>query len=124
LACASYGVAVRCSPHHGPCQCARESTKPVALRRARDFAVSQLTQPPPESPAVPNSQTSKEQHVMWLDRQQVYLSWGGLASGFIIAVVCLVVSAVVISRNHDVAGTILGTVDLAALVAVFVARRK
>lgn len=47
-------------------------------------------------------------------------SWAGLVAGVVVAITFLVVSAILISQGHEVAGTILGTVDLVALVTVFV----
>lgn len=44
----------------------------------------------------------------------------GLGAGFIITLAFLFVSGWLINRGHDVAGTVLGTVDLVALVTVFV----
>ncbi len=40
--------------------------------------------------------------------------------GFIIAILFLVAASVLIGLGHDTAGTVLGTIDLVALVAVFV----
>lgn len=48
----------------------------------------------------------------------------GLATGFAVAVLFLVVSAWLISNDHDVAGAVLGSVDLVALTAVFVLGRR
>ena len=47
-------------------------------------------------------------------------SWGGLVAGVVVALSFLFVSAWLISEGHGVEGTILGTVDLVSLVAVFV----
>jgi uncharacterized membrane protein len=47
-------------------------------------------------------------------------SWGGLIAGVIVSLAFVVVSGFLIYAGHDVSGTILGTLDLAALVAVFV----
>lgn len=51
-------------------------------------------------------------------------SWGGLASGWSIAVAFLIASVVLILNGHAVAGTILGTVDLVALVALFITGKR
>lgn len=48
----------------------------------------------------------------------------GLWAGAAIAVLGLVVSAWLISKGHDAAGAILGSFDLAGLVAVFVLGRR
>lgn len=47
-------------------------------------------------------------------------SFAGLVAGFIVAVLFLGVAAWLISSGHGVAGTVLGSVDLVALTAVFV----
>ncbi|WP_369256946.1 hypothetical protein [Geodermatophilus amargosae] len=60
----------------------------------------------------------------WLAKQEVYLQWAGLIAGLIVTLCFLGVSAWLINGGNEVAGTILGTVDLAALVAVFVYGRK
>lgn len=60
---------------------------------------------------------------MWLDRQEVYLAWAGLLSALIIALSFLGVSAALVAAGHGLAGTVIGTVDLVALVAVFVTGR-
>ena len=48
----------------------------------------------------------------------------GLAAGFIVAVLFLVVSAWLIYNDHDIAGIVLGSFDLVALTAVFVLGRR
>ena len=48
----------------------------------------------------------------------------GLAAGFVVAVLFLVVSAWLINHGHDVAGAVLGSFDLVALTAVFVLGRR
>jgi hypothetical protein len=50
-------------------------------------------------------------------------AWAGLVLGFIIAVLFLIVSAALIINGYEVAGTILGTVDVVGLVTVFVVGR-
>lgn len=55
---------------------------------------------------------------------QLRQSGRGQIYGFIIAVLFLIVSGVLIYTDHDVAGTILGTVDLVALCTVFVVGRE
>jgi len=44
----------------------------------------------------------------------------GVTAGFLIAIFFLLASWDLIKNGHEVAGTILGTIDLVALVAVFV----
>lgn len=51
-------------------------------------------------------------------------SWAGLACGFVITMTFLGVSAFLIVRGHGWEGTILGTVDIVALVSVFVIGRR
>lgn len=47
-------------------------------------------------------------------------SWVGLIAGVTVALAILAVSGVLIWNGHDWAGTALGTVDIAAIVGVFV----
>ncbi len=68
--------------------------------------------------------TPQEAHIMWLDRQQAYLSWAGLVSAFTLSIAFLLVSAYLIMRDHEISGAVLGTVDLVALVAVFITRQR
>jgi uncharacterized RDD family membrane protein YckC len=84
--------------------------------------VSRRQKPPPvhRDPAVP----AAERHVMWLDRQEMYLAWAGLASAFTIALAFLGVSAWLIHSGDAISGTILGTVDIVGLVTVFITRQK
>ena len=79
------------------------------------------TEPP--STAIQPSVTAAEQHIMWLDRQETYLTWAGLTAAFTLALSFLGVSAWLIYYGHEVGGTILGTVDLVALVTVFITGR-
>jgi uncharacterized membrane protein len=51
-------------------------------------------------------------------------SWAGLAAGWSVAIVGMLVAAYVAVEENAAAGTILGTVDLVALVSVFVYQRK
>lgn len=81
----------------------------------------QATEPP--GTAIQLSVTAAEQHIMWLDRQETYLTWVGLAMAFTLALSFLGVSAWLIYSGHEVGGTILGTVDLVALVTVFITGR-
>lgn len=48
----------------------------------------------------------------------------GQIFGFIIALAFLIASFILVYTGHDVAGTIMGTVDIAALVAIFVYGRN
>jgi uncharacterized membrane protein len=50
-------------------------------------------------------------------------SWAGLVAGLVVALAFLFVSYRLIQDGHSLAGTVLGTVDLTGLVAVFVLGR-
>ena len=63
-------------------------------------------------------------HQMTLERRQQNLEWAGLISALIIALSFLAVSAGLIAAGHEVGGTVMGTVDLVALVSVFVVGRR
>jgi hypothetical protein len=58
----------------------------------------------------------------WNRKQDKYLEWGGLIAGFIIVLAFLVVAYLLVSGGQPVAGTVLGTVDITAVAAVFVWR--
>lgn len=59
-----------------------------------------------------------------MDRQHSRRASMGLAAGLLVAVLFLVVSAWLINDGHDVAGAVIGSVDLVALTAVFVLGRR
>lgn len=59
-----------------------------------------------------------------MDARQSRRASLGLAAGFAVAVLFLVVSAWLISNGHDIAGVVLGSFDLVALTAVFVLGRR
>lgn len=59
-----------------------------------------------------------------LKRQKYWLNVLGLITGLIVALSFLGVSAWLIDGDHTVAGTILGSVDLVALVTVFVTSNR
>lgn len=48
----------------------------------------------------------------------------GIIAGFLIAIFFLVVSWDLVKNGKEIAGTILGTIDLVALVTVFVTGKK
>jgi uncharacterized membrane protein len=50
-------------------------------------------------------------------------NWG-LATGFTIGVLIIVLSFILILKGHDTSGTILGSIDLVSLVGVFVYGRS
>lgn len=60
------------------------------------------------------------------EMEKYALKWGtirsfaGLACGFIVTMAVLIFSFILIGDGHDVAGTILATVDLVALAGVFI----
>jgi hypothetical protein len=62
-------------------------------------------------------------HQIAMERSQLRLEWAGLWSALALAFAFLLVAASVIVKGYAVAGTILGTVDLVALVTVFVKGR-
>lgn len=62
-------------------------------------------------------------HQMAMERSESQREWAGLAAAWTISIAFLIVSAYVITSGYEVGGTILGTVDLVALVAVFVTGR-
>jgi uncharacterized membrane protein len=68
------------------------------------------------------------EHRRWREKTALTAQVGrmrwGLAAGFTVAMSFLGVSGFLIGHGHDTAGTILGTVDLVALVGVFVARHQ
>jgi hypothetical protein len=59
-----------------------------------------------------------------MDRADALLAQRGQLFGFLIAMLFLGASTAVVLAGHDVAGTILGTIDLVALVTVFVVGRR
>lgn len=61
---------------------------------------------------------------MWLDRQEAYLAWAGIVSAFLLSLAFLITSGWLISQNHEISGTILGTVDLVALATIFITRQR
>jgi hypothetical protein len=60
----------------------------------------------------------------FLARHQVALQWTGLFLGFLITIGFLAVSGWLVNGGHDVSGCIIGTVDLVALVTIFVIGRR
>lgn len=59
-----------------------------------------------------------------MDDRQSRRASQGLAAGFAVAVLFLIVSAWLIYNDHDAAGAVLGSFDLVALTAVFVLGRR
>jgi hypothetical protein len=74
------------------------STPPVANPVTKALA-------PHRDPNVP----AAERHVMWLDRQEVYLAWTSLMAAFVIALAFLGTSAWLIHSGNALSGTVLGT---------------
>jgi len=48
----------------------------------------------------------------------------GLTTGFTVCVLVLVLSFIIVMYGHDAAGTVLGTLDIASLVGIFVYGRR
>jgi uncharacterized membrane protein len=71
---------------------------------------------------------SQVDHRQYLEKKVVESGIGarsaGLAAGFIVAIAFLAASVYLIATGKEVAGTIIGTVDLVALVSVFVLGRS
>ncbi|MET9002745.1 hypothetical protein [Amycolatopsis sp. NPDC004169] len=76
--------------------------------------------PPHKDPKV----SAKARHIMWSDRQDAFQAWVGMIFAFVLAVLFLAASVLLIMNDHEVSGTILGTVDLVALVTVFIMGRQ
>jgi hypothetical protein len=72
----------------------------------------------------PSTLNELVKHQMKMDRSDKRLEWAGLGAAWSIALAFLVVSAYVILQGHGVEGTVLGTVDLVALVTVFIKGRR
>lgn len=108
----------------------------VALSRAEFSASFSGPLPPPEvlahySDCIPDGADrilrmaeAQQQHRMSLERFALRSDWArsfaGLVAGLIVALLFLYVSWDLISTGHDLAGTALGTVDIVALVGVFI----
>jgi hypothetical protein len=60
--------------------------------------------------------------VNWHARQQIYLQWAGLISGFLISAAFLACGVILAFKGHPAPGTIIASVDVVALAAVFVTR--
>lgn len=58
------------------------------------------------------------------DGREFWLNVAGLAVGFLVVAMLTGASVWVIMKGHPVAGTVLGTVDVAALAAIFVTRGR
>jgi hypothetical protein len=56
----------------------------------------------------------------WVRRQDVYLRWAGLVCGFPIAISFLAAGVWLIYEGHGVEGGVIASVDIVALVTVFV----
>jgi len=66
----------------------------------------------------------EQKHLQYVERSEISLRRRGQLFGFIIAISFLVVSGFLVSQNHDVAGTVIGSVDLVALTTVFVVGQR
>ena len=58
----------------------------------------------------------------WERRQGIYLRWAGLFSGLVIALSFLAAGTWLIAAGHGVEGGVIASVDIVALVTVFVVR--
>jgi hypothetical protein len=56
----------------------------------------------------------------WQRRQDMYLRWAGLVSGLVIALSFLSAGTWLIVSGHGVEGSLIASVDIVALVTVFV----
>ena len=56
----------------------------------------------------------------WQRRQDMYLRWAGLVSGLVIALSFLSAGTWLIVSGHSVEGSLIASVDIVALVTVFV----
>ncbi|MFE5566598.1 hypothetical protein ACFQ68_16550 [Amycolatopsis japonica] len=75
---------------------------------------------PHKDPSLP----PETRHIIWADRQSAFLSWAGLIIAFLITLGFLAVSTWIVLAGHDAAGTVICTVDLVALVTVFVTQKN
>jgi uncharacterized membrane protein len=67
---------------------------------------------------------AEQQHLQDMERRDYVLSSRGQLFGFLIALAFLAAATFLIYTHHDTAGTIIGSTDLVALVAVFVVGRR
>ncbi len=63
-----------------------------------------------------------EAHRQNMERRDATLEWAGLISGLIVALAFLASSTWLIATGRTVSGTIIATVDLVALVTLFLSR--
>jgi hypothetical protein len=77
----------------------------------------------PDDPITPELRRELVRHQIKMERGQQHLEWAGLVGAFVLALAFLGVSAWLINGDHDAAGTIITSVDLVALVTVFVTGR-
>lgn len=66
----------------------------------------------------------EQRHLHAVDLAEISLRRRGQLFGFIIAIAFLAVAGFLISGNHDIAGTVIGSVDLVALTTVFVVGQR
>jgi hypothetical protein len=62
-------------------------------------------------------------HRRWLDRQDAMQAWAGLAAAAVLSLAFLGAATFLIYTDHDAAGSVLGSIDLVALVTVFIIGR-
>lgn len=66
----------------------------------------------------------EQRHLHALDLAELSLRRRGQLFGFIIAIAFLAVAGFLVSGNHEIAGTVIGSVDLVALTTVFVVGQR
>ncbi|WP_231104866.1 hypothetical protein [Haloechinothrix halophila] len=95
------------------------TSQDVAGQLPQDPVAPALTKPTPPhlDPHVP----PQERHVMMCDRQELLLSWAGLVAALLVTAALIAVSTVVILAGHGWEGTVIASVDVVGLAAVFIA---
>jgi uncharacterized membrane protein len=71
-----------------------------------------------------NRAKEEQKHLQEMDRADVTLSQRGQIFGFVIAICFLIAATFLVYTGHGIEGTIIGSTDLVALVAVFVIGKK
>lgn len=66
----------------------------------------------------------EQKHRHLLERHDIWLSWAGILSGLLVTMSFLLTSFLLITDGHEISGTIIATVDLVALAALFITRRR
>lgn len=66
----------------------------------------------------------EQRHRIFMEQSDQRLAWAGLASGLTVTMSFLVATVHLVTSGHEIPGTILGTVDLIALTALFITRSR